>query len=100
MSVQQNIANAAATAGGTGGMFMFLSDNAPVFGLMLTVVSIGVAWRYYHLNYQINCARMRIAIEDSENGVSQKFSESDMKMYDKVLKRRMKRRGKKNTPQK
>jgi len=92
--VQQNAANIAATAGGTGGMFMFLSDNAPVFGLILSAVSICIAWRYYHLNYKINCARMRIAIEDSENGVSQKFSEKEMEMYDKVLKRRLKRREK------
>lgn len=91
MSVQQQIANVSAVAGGTGGIFMFLSDNAPVFGLMLTVVSIGIAWRYYHLNYKLNYARLRIAIEDSEKGVPQVFTEADLKMYKKVAKWRVKR---------
>ncbi len=89
--MQQNIANTAATAGGTGGMFMFLSDNAPVFGLILTAVSICIAWRYYHLNYKLNYARLRIAIEDSENGVAQSFTDEDLKMYKKVAKWRVKR---------
>lgn len=88
--MQQNIANTATGVAATSGVWVFMSDNAPVLGLMLTFVSICIATAFYYANYRLAMIRLRIAMDDSKNGVPQKFTDCEMDAIKRAIKNRRK----------
>ncbi|MBW1725994.1 MAG: hypothetical protein JRJ62_00150 [Deltaproteobacteria bacterium] len=84
----QNTANTATGVAVASGMYGFVSENAPVFGIFLTMLSIIIATIFYMLNYRINRQRLMITIEDSERGIKQNISDDELKMLKQWCDRR------------
>ena len=66
----------------------FIAENAPVFGVAISLLSFVIAVLFYSLNYQLGRRRLMIAIEDSERGVKQNIPDEDLKMLKQWCDRR------------